>query len=104
MRRMAAVRIASRVVLPSRSFAVEPWVGGVLVVVICTNRSVQKVTPDSTTRQVVYREKADDPTSRTGHGFPGAVRAALGVKGALRGPLSKEWARDAEGSHYDRLG
>src|SRR5262249_6961457 len=37
--------MASRVVLPSRCFAVGLWVDAVFVVVICTNRSVQKLRP-----------------------------------------------------------
>src|SRR6267143_1124882 len=42
----AALRIASRVVLPSRVLPVGLGVSvGVLVVVICTNRSVQKLPP-----------------------------------------------------------
>src|SRR2546425_8928084 len=53
MRRTAATRIVSRVVLPSRVLAVGLGVGvGVLVVVICTNRSVQRLPPGSTPRQV----------------------------------------------------
>src|SRR2546422_2501670 len=46
MRRSAAARIVSRVVLPSRVLAVELGAGvGVLVVDICTNRSVQRLPP-----------------------------------------------------------
>src|SRR5438552_6700411 len=113
MRRTAATRIVSRVVLPSRVLAVGLGVGvGVLVVVICTNRSVQRLPPGSTPRQVHGgpRHGPPDPPSpqrseRPGgepvalldfaptrgegaveerHGSAGTLRATLGVKGALR--------------------
>src|SRR2546428_5524488 len=112
MRRTAATRIVSRVVLPSRVLAVGLGVGvGVLVVVICTNRSVQRLPPGSTPRQVHGgpRHGPPDPpipptlgaprgepvalldfapTRGEGaveerHGCAATLRATLGVKGAL---------------------
>src|SRR5438132_6294179 len=96
MSRSAAARIASRVVLPSRVLAVELRGNvGVLVVVICTNQSVQKLPP------VKHRVKPElDSPTRTRNPERQAPRSVTapprrseppkGVKGALRGPLRKK--------------
>src|SRR5258708_7167097 len=112
MSRSAAARIASRVVLPSRVLAAGLWVSvGVLVIIICTNRSVQKATPHEAPRQARDRTKERQaPRSVTAppgvrhrgasrlrrqsgteerHGSAGTPRAAPGVKGALLGPLRR---------------
>src|SRR6267378_4239889 len=76
----AALRIASRVVLPSRVLPVGLGVSvGVLVVVICTNRSVQKLPP------MKHRVKpAIDPLrSRPDRGAPD-TEERHGSAGALR--------------------
>src|SRR5258708_605257 len=99
MSRSAAARIASRVVLPSRVLAAGLGGNvGVLVAVICTNWSVQNLPP------VKHRVKPeiDRPRSRAPnrgtpspeerHGSAATPRASLGVKGALRGPLTTKRA------------
>src|SRR5436190_831012 len=103
MRRTAATRIVSRVVLPSRVLAVGLGVGvGVLVVVICTNRSVQRLPPGSTPRQVHGGPRHGPPDSpspqrseRPG-GLRGPLRGASRLRrdapshpGGLRGPIEK---------------
>src|SRR5437867_10820550 len=76
MRRTAATRIVSRVVLPSRVLAVGLGVGvGVLVVVICTNRSVQRLPPGSTPRQVYGGPRHGPPDPPT-LGAPRETRGA----------------------------
>src|SRR5438094_9797354 len=86
MRRTAATRIVSRVVLPSRVLAVGLGVGvGVLVVVICTNRSVQRLPPGSTPRQVHGGPRhgpPDPPTLEKRHGCAATPRATPGPSGA----------------------
>src|SRR5881397_4156223 len=78
MRRTAATRIVSRVVLPSRVLAVGLGVGvGVLVVVICTNRSVQRLPPGSTPRQVLGGPRHGPPD-------PPTLGAPRGTRGAPR--------------------
>src|SRR6059036_68795 len=78
MRRTAATRIVSRVVLPSRVLAVGLGVGvGVLVVVICTNRSVQRLPPGSTPRQVYGGPRHGPPD-------PPTLGAPRGTRGAPR--------------------
>src|SRR5437867_11111359 len=85
MRRTAATRIVSRVVLPSRVLAVGLGVGvGVLVVVICTNRAVQRRPPGSTPRQVHGGPRhgpPDPPTLEERHGCAATLRATPGVLG-----------------------
>src|SRR6266478_2722559 len=89
----AALRIASRVVLPSRFLPVGLGVSvGVLVVVICTNRSVQKLPP------MKHRVKPEiDPLrSRPDRGAPdteerhssagGAPSSPGGLAPGVRGP------------------
>src|SRR5437763_295216 len=104
MSRSAAPRIASRVVLPSRVLPVGLGVSvGVLVVVICTNRSVQKATPREAPRQARDRSpetKSPEIENAKHRGAPRSVRhrgasrlrrdasRRPGVKGALRGPLT----------------
>src|SRR5439155_14069308 len=110
MRRTAATRIVSRVVLPSRVLAVGLGVGvGVLVVVICTNRSVQRLPPVA--HRVKYMggpdmapqtpQRSERPGERVAlldfaptrgegaveerHGSAATLRAAPGSLGALRG-------------------
>src|SRR6266403_43001 len=96
MSRCAAPRIASRVVLPSRVLAVGPGVSvGVLVVVICTNRSVQKATPREAPRQARDRSPETKSPEIENAKHRGASRLRRDapsrpeVKGALRGPLRK---------------
>src|SRR5947208_12852938 len=96
MSRCAAPRIASRVVLPSRVLAVRLGVSvGVLVVVSCTNRSVQKATPREAPRQARDRfpETKSPEIENAKHRGASRLRrdapSRPGVKGALRGPLGK---------------
>src|SRR5438093_1249672 len=102
MRRTAATRIVSRVVLPSRVLAVGLGVGvGVLVVVICTNRSVQRLPPGSTPRQVHGGPRhgpPDPPTLEKRHGCAATLRTTPGVLGEVLGgpsrpPKTKDWRR-----------
>src|SRR6266566_3891381 len=91
MRRTAATRIVSRVVLPSRVLAVGLGVGvGVLVVVICTNRSVQRLPPGSTPRQVHGgpRHGPPDPPSPQRSERPGGNpwRSSISRRPAVKGP------------------
>src|SRR6267378_5245452 len=96
----AALRIASRVVLPSRVLPVGLGVSvGVLVVVICTNRSVQKLPP------MKHRVKpAIDPLrSRPDRGAPD-TEERHGSAGALRvrrGGLAR-WSGDRGASRLRR--
>src|SRR5436189_5428805 len=102
MSRCAAPRIASRVVLPSRVLAVGLGVSvGVLVVVICTNRSVQKATPREAPRQARDRfpETKSPEIENAKHRGASRLRrdapSRPGVKGALRGPLGTPAPRTA---------
>src|SRR5882724_1231168 len=119
MSRSAAARIASRVVLPSRVLAAGLGVAvEVLVVVMCTNRSVQRLRPVAQCVKLlgaptwppkppsarsapgnpgrssisVKRYIASGPptAAEERHGCAGTLRAAPGVKGALRGPLARK--------------
>src|SRR6266850_4273326 len=111
----AALRIASRVVLPARILAVGLGVRvGVLVVVICTNRSVQKATPHAAPRQAGDRlpevkgqieeryshqglsAGSQEPRSVTAP--PGRSEPPGGPRGPFGGPL-KQRTRDAERGH-----
>src|SRR3989442_266188 len=77
MRRSAAARIVSRVVLPSRVLAVELGVGvGVLVVLTCTNRSVQRLSP------VAHRVKCHGGPEMAPH--PPTLGAPRETRGAPR--------------------
>src|SRR5207244_12176163 len=79
MSRSAAARIASRVVLPSRVLAVELRGNvGVLVVVICTNQSVQKLPPVKHRVKPELKERAGIEELR----HPGNARH----RGASRAP------------------
>src|SRR5438552_19170496 len=107
MSRCAAPRIASRVVLPSRVLAVGLGVSvGVLVVVICTNRSVQKATPREAPRQARDRfpetkspeiENAKPPRSaaerqgpRSVTAPPGRSEPPRGLRGPFEAPLEEQ--------------
>src|SRR5438477_4784648 len=85
MSRCAAPRIASRVVLPSRVLAVGLGVSvGVLIVVICTNRSVQKATPREAPRQA--RDRLPEIKGQTEE-HPQATRSgAAASQGSLSVP------------------
>src|SRR5215468_5192609 len=103
--------MASRVVLPSRGFAFGLWVGAIFVVVICTNRSVQKATPYITPRQVdrlaMPSPPTDEASSRAGTGFLGRAEPPRGLRGPFEAPLlikSKERTGDAERGHHDGRG
>src|SRR5256885_7867783 len=96
MSRSAAARIAWRVVLPSRVLAVE--LRGdvrVLVVVICTNQSVQKLPPvkhrvkpelDSPTR--TRNPERQPPRSVTAP--PGRPEPPRGLRGPFEAPLEED--------------
>src|SRR2546425_733498 len=77
MRRSAAARIVSRVVLPSRVLAVELGAGvGVLVVVICTNRSVQRLPPLAQRVKYIGGPRNGPPNPPALGGLRGALRGA----------------------------
>src|SRR5438045_3265661 len=97
MSRSAAPRIASRVVLPSRVLPVGLGVSvGVLVVVICTNRSVQKATPREAPRQARDRSpetkspEIENAKTEERHGSAGTLRAARGLRGPFEAPLEEQ--------------
>src|SRR5438445_10377178 len=99
MSRSAAARIASRVVLPSRVLAVELRGNvGVLVVVICTNQSVQKLPPvkhcvkpelkeRAGIEELRHRETPDTPRSVTAP--PGRSEPPRGLRGPFEAPLEE---------------